>query len=267
MIFYTPTPSYDDFLAHHGIKGQKWGVRNGPPYPLDSSISTGKRLKNVGSVSKKKAKVGSDSSNITNRDKKDILKELEEYRYGETDLKKSKLIQTIANDESVKKAVEERLAADSEWDKYSKNRDYYASLAARVEAKKWDIPKDELDQYIKWYIYDDGDQGSINSYSVYLLTKGIDPNKYLDKLFDAEKAFDKSVVDAVAKTGLDTNKVAKVYKSGSTSSVGQRSAQMVRDYFDKELYETGKQKYGRSMLEPMDADEIKLVKDVLRIKK
>ena len=27
-------------LAHHGIKGQKWGVRNGPPYPL-------KRLKNA----------------------------------------------------------------------------------------------------------------------------------------------------------------------------------------------------------------------------
>ena len=22
-------------LAHHGIKGQKWGVQNGPPYPLD----------------------------------------------------------------------------------------------------------------------------------------------------------------------------------------------------------------------------------------
>ena len=22
-------------LAHHGIKGQKWGVRNGPPYPLE----------------------------------------------------------------------------------------------------------------------------------------------------------------------------------------------------------------------------------------
>jgi hypothetical protein len=26
-------------FAHHGIKGQKWGVRNGPPYPLDESIS------------------------------------------------------------------------------------------------------------------------------------------------------------------------------------------------------------------------------------
>lgn len=25
---------YTDFLVHHGIKGQEWGVRNGPPYPL-----------------------------------------------------------------------------------------------------------------------------------------------------------------------------------------------------------------------------------------
>ena len=28
---------YEDSLAHHGIKGQKWGERNGPPYPLKRS--------------------------------------------------------------------------------------------------------------------------------------------------------------------------------------------------------------------------------------
>lgn len=28
---------YDDILVHHGIKGQRWGDRNGPPYPLGTS--------------------------------------------------------------------------------------------------------------------------------------------------------------------------------------------------------------------------------------
>jgi hypothetical protein len=26
-----------DYLEHHGILGQKWGKKNGPPYPLDAS--------------------------------------------------------------------------------------------------------------------------------------------------------------------------------------------------------------------------------------
>lgn len=26
----------DKILIHHGIRGQRWGSRNGPPYPLDS---------------------------------------------------------------------------------------------------------------------------------------------------------------------------------------------------------------------------------------
>ena len=37
------------FLVHHGIKGQKWGVRNGPPYPIspgDHSSSEKKAMSN-----------------------------------------------------------------------------------------------------------------------------------------------------------------------------------------------------------------------------
>ena len=34
-------------LVHHGIKGQKWGVRNGPPYPLDEFTSAKVRMKSV----------------------------------------------------------------------------------------------------------------------------------------------------------------------------------------------------------------------------
>ncbi len=42
----------DDVLVHHGIKGQKWGVRNGPPYPLekDSECGTIKEKKDSSSV-------------------------------------------------------------------------------------------------------------------------------------------------------------------------------------------------------------------------
>lgn len=33
--YYVAGITYSDELYHHGIKGQKWGVRNGPPYPLE----------------------------------------------------------------------------------------------------------------------------------------------------------------------------------------------------------------------------------------
>jgi len=35
--FNKPSPFVYLYLAHHGVKGQKWGVRNGPPYPLKDS--------------------------------------------------------------------------------------------------------------------------------------------------------------------------------------------------------------------------------------
>ena len=33
--YYGAQNDFRGYLKHHGIKGQKWGVRNGPPYPLD----------------------------------------------------------------------------------------------------------------------------------------------------------------------------------------------------------------------------------------
>ena len=38
----------NDYLAHHGVKGQQWGVRNGPPYPIeDKVLKKGTKLNTV----------------------------------------------------------------------------------------------------------------------------------------------------------------------------------------------------------------------------
>ena len=35
MTTWKPSVTPTDVICHHGILGQKWGHRNGPPYPLD----------------------------------------------------------------------------------------------------------------------------------------------------------------------------------------------------------------------------------------
>lgn len=38
-VYYIAGYPVSDELYHHGIKGQQWGVQNGPPYPLNSNLS------------------------------------------------------------------------------------------------------------------------------------------------------------------------------------------------------------------------------------
>lgn len=89
---YNPYVRQEFELYHHGVAGQKWGKRNGPPYPLAASAHSASEKKagwrkslNGGSdqsYSKKRSKINSIYSkamrkqrNLTEREKKKIHKE------------------------------------------------------------------------------------------------------------------------------------------------------------------------------------------------
>lgn len=38
---------YYETITHHGVEGQKWGVRNGPPYPLANNREYLKKRRHI----------------------------------------------------------------------------------------------------------------------------------------------------------------------------------------------------------------------------
>lgn len=75
-------------LIHHGINGQKWGVRNGPPYPLDQDdLSPAERKADTGDIKRverdrKERIIKKDYSNMSDADLRKTVERMElENRY------------------------------------------------------------------------------------------------------------------------------------------------------------------------------------------
>ena len=76
-MYYYVMPTTDD-IQHHGRLNQKWGVRNGPPYPLDRatvSKAYGKNRKAV-KVDPNKVKTASDSIRTAAQASKNLKRNL-----------------------------------------------------------------------------------------------------------------------------------------------------------------------------------------------
>jgi len=101
---------YGDSLSHHGIKGQKWGHRNGPPYPLNPEDH---------SAAEKKAgksghfEVGSSDSGASKKNIRDKLYEPAAKKGDEfiRSISQDDLTKTIDRNES-KKVDKRAIAAD-----------------------------------------------------------------------------------------------------------------------------------------------------------
>lgn len=146
--------NYLDYISHHGIEGQMWGKRNGPPYPLDPEKDYSPREKRLAKkVSNEFANnLNSNQSKFFRHKKEDryMSEKIKEFRNGNiaNDLRQKHNVDKIKNevDESFKKFKEEVRKAgiededqltsenttpeiESAYKKYiKKDNDYYKAL-------------------------------------------------------------------------------------------------------------------------------------------
>jgi len=140
-----------DYLMHHGIKGQKWGVENGPPYPLNSDISTGSKLKNTQTIDDVKKAL--ENWDIPTRYKtilgieKQTSDLIERYQHGDKLSKhEKKVIDSIGKDniDGYTKYVKLRKFVDDKFGNYylgkskSKDFDKYSKMIEEAcKTKDW----------------------------------------------------------------------------------------------------------------------------------
>lgn len=163
----------NDELYHHGVKGQKWGIRryqnpDGSLTPLGRKRYGDKadyvEVKNL--INKNSE--GHNSNYVHNA-------EAAVYE-------KSNIVKKVLADESVKKARDEYKKLDKTFDDYHKNREKYEKMTAEYEYDAFGYGKNEgltKKQYTEyWLNAGDMDQGSFNSKVIYLASKGINPYEF-----------------------------------------------------------------------------------------
>ncbi len=171
---------YSDSLSHHGIIGQKWGVR---------------RFQNADGTW---TEAGKKRYGRQVHDTHDDVIKSDRYKKAEKELDKAY------------KDVKDYYSLPE------KERDKYYEQAARNALKKYGFDPDDEEvykQYFAGYKYDDLDVGPDASFSFYLKDKGIDPAEWSKKEYENSKKFSDevkaSVDDALKKLGPENYNAIK----------------------------------------------------------
>lgn len=195
-------------LYHHGILGMKWGIRR---YQNSDGSLTEEGRKRYGvkdSVDITKERPLASNKGHEDAVRKQIVNAVGECLSkqngrGEIAKKLSNVCDEIKSNKRLSKSIKEMQALGKEcqdfWD--GKEYNYYSTLAGLVNYKFY---KDSADEYgiskndfIYGYKHEDFDQGTGNSYSLYLMDKGVDGSKYDQRCMKALSDYDDNLRAAV----------------------------------------------------------------------
>lgn len=241
MIYYGHN-DYRDYLSHHGILGQRWGKRNGPPYPLGADDHSASEKKAGWKDSLKK-----EQKKRAKRIKKDYT-EKDDYRYLKSTRHIKKDLKELLQREDVvsaKKNLEESNKESNDFWEDKELSERYATYAALISVKneydsKYYTTPADIASRVWGYKYDDLDQGYGNSFSLYLLDKGIDINDYHEKVYKAEQEYEKAIEKAVNDyLGDYGDTVLKTYRSGYKQTAKHVTKQAMEALDDAKGYYEG----------------------------
>lgn len=144
MSTFYPQNDYRGYLSHHGIKGQKWGEQNGPPYPLSTKVHNMVVRGRLRRAAKRREKILHDPRKLVKHAPEFTKEEIDEAiaKIDSIDQARKRIKPTAKETLAAKRAeAAQKHSADSQ---LAKKIDKYGPNAAALEKNTDKFTNDEL---------------------------------------------------------------------------------------------------------------------------